>query len=97
MSDLIKKFYQENGAPEVLLKQKIMKFEKHSDIAQEFEYWINNRAYMPSGVSVEGYSAEKLAKESQYLEGEGAFMMLIELRENKEKALAQIANGFKKK
>ena len=31
------------------------------------------------------------------MNGEGAFMMLIELRENPKKALAQIQKGFKRK
>lgn len=48
-------------------------------------------------VSEEGYTAKKLAGMSKYLNGEGAFMMLIELRENPEKALAQIQDGFKLK
>ena len=48
-------------------------------------------------VSVEGFTAKKLSEESEYLNGEGAFAMLIELRENPKKALAQIAKGFKRK
>ena len=48
-------------------------------------------------VTVEGYTAKRLAEESQYLNGEGAFMMLIELRENPKKALEQIAKGLKRK
>lgn len=46
---------------------------------------------------VEGYSAKNLAQVSVFLDGEAAFVYLIELRENPEKALRQIANGFKMK
>lgn len=47
--------------------------------------------------SVEGYTAEKLASMSPYLDGEGAFMLLIELKENPDKAKKRIAEGFKMK
>lgn len=97
MSEIIKNFYEENQIPAVLLKQKIAKFDKHADIASEFEYWIQNKAYKPDGIFVDGYTAKRLAAESQYMNGEGAFMMLIELRENPKKALEQIAIGFKRK
>ena len=52
------------------------------------------------GAMVEGYSAKTLAQVSVFLDGEAAFVYLIELRENPEnpeKALRQIANGFKMK
>jgi len=97
MSAIIEKFYVENKIPAVLLKQKIAKFEKHLDIASEFEYWIQNGAYKSDGVSVEGYTAQTLSEESQYMNGEGVFVMLIELRENPKKALSKIKKGFKRK
>lgn len=46
---------------------------------------------------MEGYSAKTLAQVSVFLDGEAAFVYLIELRENPEKALRQIVNGFKMK
>jgi len=48
-------------------------------------------------VEEHGYTAEKLSALSPYLNGEGAFALLIEFRENPEKALARIRKGFKKK
>jgi hypothetical protein len=95
MSTIIKKFYEENKIPLVLLKQKMRSFEKYPDIAEEFEYWIQHRAYKSDGITVEGYTAKQISEESQYMNGEGTFMMLIELRENPQKALAKIARGFK--
>jgi len=97
MSEILRQFYEDNKIPVVLLKQKIAKLENHSDIAEEFEYWIKNKDYKADGISIEGYTAQRLAEESQYMNGEGAFMMLIELRENPKKALAQIQKGFKRK
>ncbi|MBP3804159.1 MAG: hypothetical protein J6I76_09715 [Oribacterium sp.] len=98
MSAVIKKFYEDNKIPGILLKKKLESFDKNPDIAAEFEYWIEHKTYKEAGaVSVEGYTAKKLSEESEYLNGEGAFAMLVELRENPKKALAQIAKGYKRK
>lgn len=80
-----------------MLPQKLSQFEKHPDIAQEFEYWIEHRQFKSAGVEVKGYTAEKLAALSEYLDGEGSFSVLVELRENPDKALRRIKRGFKKK
>ena len=79
-----------------LLKKKMAAFDKHQDIASEFEYWLNNKQYC-DGVSVEGYTARSIAELSPYIDGEGAFQLLIELRENPNKAKYRIAEGFKMK
>lgn len=98
MSAMIKKFYEENNIPGILLNQKLSKLEQNEDIATEFEYWIEHRKYKTdNAVSIEGYTAKSLADESQYLNGEGAFMILIELREDPRKAKEKIARGFKRK
>ena len=96
MSEIIKKFYEESKLPKQLLEQKIKKFDTHKDIAAEFEAWIRERKYKTDvAVTVEGYTAKKLSELSDYLNGEGAFMMLIELRENPKKARDRIADGIK--
>lgn len=98
MNEIIKRFYEDNKIPNILLKQKLTRFDQNEDIAAEFEYWIENKVYKTEGaITIEGYTAKSLADESQYLNGEGAFMMLIELRENPEKAISQIKKGFKRK
>ena len=67
----------------------ICKFEKKPDIAKEFEIWIKDNKYVSEGaVEVEGYTARKLAEISEYLNGEGAFLLLIELRDNPQRAKA---------
>lgn len=97
MSDLIKKFYKNAGTIPVLLARKTEIFERNPDIAQEFEYWITNKKFKSGGIEEQGYTAERLASISEYLNGEGAFALLVELRENPDKALKRIKGGFKKK
>lgn len=46
-------------------------------------------------VTIEEYTAKDIAALSKLLDGEGAFMLLIELRENPEKAKKRIKEGFK--
>lgn len=96
MSEIIKNFYSQAHILPVLLKQKAEKFDRNPDIAAEFEYWITHQAFKQvDPVTVLGYTAEKLAALSPYLDGEGAFMLLIELREQPESANQKIVNGFK--
>ena len=98
MSEIIKNYYSKADIMPLLLKRKLAKFEKHPDIAKEFEYWIENNSYLKKDcVCINGYTAEKLAEMSNLLNGEGAFMLMIELRETPEKAMSKIADGFKLK
>lgn len=98
MNEVIGNFYKENKLPEVLLKQKLNKFERNKDIADEFENWILSKKFKDEdAVTVEGYTAKSLSELSKYLDGDGAFMLLIELREEPEKAKKRIDRGFKMK
>ena len=97
MSQSINEYYSKTKLDKRLVDRKLELFEKHLDIMFEFEYWLDTRQYKPNGVLVEGYSAKDLAQTSIFLDGEAAFAFLIELRENPEKALKQIAKGFKMK
>lgn len=97
MSERIEEYYSKTKLDKRLVDRKLELFEKHKDIMLEFEYWMETRQYKPNGVLVEGYSAKDLAQTSIFLDGEAAFVFLIELRENPEKALKQIAKGFKMK
>lgn len=96
MSKVIETYYKDAGIMPLLLKKKMAAFAKHPDIAAEFEYWISNKKYL-EGVSVEGYTAKSIASLSPYMDGEGAFQLLIELRENPNKAKKRIGAGFKLK
>jgi len=95
MSRIIEDYYKQAAIPPVLLRQKQAKLQKNPDIMKEFEYWIKNGKYLTEGaLSVEGYTAKSLAALSPFLEGEGAFMLLIELREHPDQAKAKISRGF---
>ena len=96
MSKIIEEYYAKAKVMPLLLKSKLTKLSKHSDIASEFEYWITEKTYKETEcVVVEGYTAKKLSEVSMFLDGEGAFMLLIELRDNPKSALEKISNGFK--
>ena len=98
MSKEIREYYKQTHTLQNLVEQKIIKFEKHPDIMQEFEQWILNKQYKIEGaVSVLGYTAKELAEISTYLKGEGAFILLMELSDNPVKAKKRISSGFKRK
>lgn len=94
MNKVIEAYYAQAQTNSFLIKQKIAKFSRNTDLQAEFAYWIEKKTYKRNAVVVHGYTAEKLATLSEYLNGEGAFMLMIELRENPEKAMYQISHGF---
>lgn len=81
------------GLPEKMIEKKINEFAKHKDIADEFIYWIENKSYMCDGIYVEGYSAKTIGAKSILFDGLTAFTLLIQLREDPEKALKKISNN----
>ena len=92
MISVIKEFYERTGIVPFLLKSKIARLEKNPDILAEFVQWIEDGTYQEQNcVAVSGFSAKALAEKSPLLDGEGAFMTLIELRDNPEKAKEMIA------
>lgn len=95
MSKIIETYYKQANVMPLLLKQKMLKLKRNTDILKEFEYWIEHNEYLQPGVSVEGYTAKSLSELSLYIDGEAAFMLLIELREYPEKAFRRIKSGFK--
>ena len=98
MNDIIRQFYEKTNLPKPIVEQKVAAFRRHSDIAEEFEQWITDRTYKAEGaVTIEDDTASKLSEMSEYLNGDGAFVLLIELREQPEKAHKRIGQGFKYK
>ena len=96
MNDIIRQFYEKTNLPKPIVEQKVAAFRRHSDIAEEFEQWITDRTYKAEGaVTIEDDTASKLSEMSEYLNGDGAFVLLIELREQPEKAHKRIGQGFK--
>lgn len=96
MSKIIEEYYKDANILPLLLKKKMAAFAKYPDIAAEFEHWISNQKYI-DGVRIEGYTAKSIAALSPLMDGEGAFQLLIELRENPSKAKKRINAGFKLK
>lgn len=96
--NIIREYYEKTRLPELMIDMKVGLFDKHPDIKAEFEHWIQTQEYIvDNAVTVENYTAEALSKKSEFLDGEGAFSMLIQLRENPAKALKKIERGFKLK
>lgn len=93
--EIIREYLMKANVPEVILNKKMTSYGKHLDIAKEFENWILTKKYADKNcVKVENYSAKDLAKLSEFLDGEGAFSMLIQLREKPNQALRKIKEGF---
>ena len=95
MGVVLENYYKDHGINPILLKQKISMFDRNKDIAAEFEYWIEHGEYSIGGCEVEGYSAKILGETFNKLKGEGSFILMIELRENPNKARNRISRGFK--
>ena len=93
--NIIRSYYEKAGIPAIMINKKLVSFEKNPDIAKEFEHWIQTKEYtIEDCVTVEDYTAEKISKLSEFMDGEGAFSLLIQLRENPKKALKRIRDGF---
>lgn len=92
---IIGEYYRKIGIGQDFIESKLSKLSDNPDVRDEFAYWIINRKYKKDAVEVEGYTAEKLAGKSRFLDGEGAFMMLIKLREKPADAKKQIQAGFR--
>ena len=96
MSNIIENYYAQANSVPVIIKQKLTKLQQHIDVLLEFEYWIQNGSYKTVDcVSVNGYTAQKLSELSEFVDGEAAFMLLIELRENPDRAKRRILEGFR--
>ena len=95
MSKIIEEYYAQAKAMPIIMKQKLNKLQQHTDVLHEFEYWVQNGIYKTVNcVSVNGYTAQKLSELSEFVDGEAAFMLLIELRENPDRAKRRISEGF---
>ena len=95
MSEIIREFYKKNGFPERLIEHKVQSICKYPDIVEEFEEWIRTGTFREDrAVTIEGYTAKRLSEISAFLNGDGAFTVLKELRENPEGTLMSIAEGF---
>lgn len=98
MGKEIEEYYRKTKLPESLIVKKLDALERNQDIKAEFESWIVSKTFKENGcVEEAGYSAKSIAEISRFVNGEGAFMLLIELRENRKMALKRINDGFRMK
>ncbi len=97
--ELIRKYLEEEKKmSSVILERTIAKIERHTDIAEEFKFWIETKEYKTdTPLRIEGYTAEEIFKMAPFLDGLGVFNFLVTLREQPEKAKAQISAGFPRK
>lgn len=94
--NIIREYYEKTNLPDMMIDRNVALFDKHPDIKKEFEHWIRTGEYaVDHAASAENYTAKALSELSEFLDGEGAFSMLIQLRETPEKALKKISGGFK--
>lgn len=79
---------------EVDLRNRLTEFERHPDIANEFEIWIESREYPLDGIMIEGFTAKDIQERANFTNGALAYNFLITLREKPERAMQYINEGF---
>lgn len=92
-----RQYLQEEKQCQGLALQRVLdKIIKYEDIFEDFYHWLETCEYEHDGVViVEGYNAQSLVDLAPMLDGIGAFNFLVDLREQPEKALKTIKEGFK--
>ena len=89
---------EQKKMPAVVADRTAEKLARHPDISVELVHWILSNEYQSnSPVVVEGYTGADIVKLAPFLDGVGVFTFLVSLREQPEKAKAQIAAGFPRK
>jgi hypothetical protein len=73
-------------------------FDKHDDIRAELEKWIERQEYKRDNpLTIEGYTAEMIARLAPFMDGVGVYNFLITLRERPDNAKRIITEGFPRK
>jgi hypothetical protein len=73
-------------------------FERHDDIRAELEQWIETRSYpQDNPLTVEGYTADMIARLAPFMDGVGVYNFLVTLRERPDNGKRIIAQGFPRK
>ncbi|MCL2745196.1 MAG: hypothetical protein FWE67_15240 [Planctomycetaceae bacterium] len=86
-----------NQKPEVVAKI-TQPLERHDDIRLELEQWIEKQKYSQDNpLTVEGYTAEAIAKLAPFMDGVGVYNFMVTLRERPDNAKRIIAEGFPRK
>lgn len=90
---------KKESTTDVVIKQLVKPYYNHPDIANEFEYWIRKKTvYRRKSHNKSGYTAKKIYEEhNDVLDIQGIFSLLITLREDPDKAIKWIKEGFPRK
>ncbi len=92
---MIRDYYEQIGLPSILIERETTAFDKHPDIKREFEHWLESKEYITQNCAdVENYTAKSIAEKFPVLDGEGAFRLLVQLRDEPEEAHERINRGF---
>ena len=83
--------------PEAVVKI-IQPIERHDDIRIELEQWIEKQVFpQDNPLTVEGYTAEMIARLAPFMDGVGVYNFLVTLRERPDNGKRIIAEGFPRK
>ena len=67
---------------------------KYADIYREFGYWLEKRVYPQDGLKIEGYSAGIIAEIQPRLSGLAVYLLLANLRDDRERTLKYLQEGL---
>lgn len=93
--DKIREYLEAEGLLEKTVQRRLAEFARNTDIAAEFEDWVQRGAgeYV-DGIAVEGYTAKQIKELAPFMNGVGVYNFLVTLREDPEMAKQYIAEGF---
>ena len=95
MDIIVDYFVKEKGTTEVVAKVLKKTLTKYPDIETEFRYWLDQRDYnAPDAVTIDGYTANKIAEIAPFLDASGVYQFMVTLRDDPAKAHDYIKNGF---
>lgn len=83
---------------EVVADRAEKKISKYGDIREEFEFWIENKAYKTENpLVVGGYTAQDICVLAPFMDALGVYSFMVTLRDDPAKAKEYIDSGFKRK
>jgi len=98
MEKIVKYFIEEKGTTEAVAKILSKTIIKYEDIRDEFINWLETRDFdFESPVIIEGYTAKQIFEIEPSLDAAGIYNFMVTLREQPEKGMEYIKNGFPRK
>lgn len=95
---LMNYFIEEKKQTEQVAKLLTRSLLKYSDIAEEFCYWLDNRQYKKENMLIiNGYSAEDIGSIAKNMDVSGVYNFMVTLRDNPDRAIQTIRDGFPRK